>query len=111
MSDIKIVTSWDAIPPVMYDGPDGEACSMRVLEKSYRDMENQLASGIHTCTDTCQRPLCVLHRQMKELEDLQLTIYNAGYEKGNFDAVEGHYAPPIEYPEEFPEILEELEGE
>jgi len=86
-------------------------CRACIAEEKIVRLENQLASGVHTCTDTCQRPLCVLQRQMKELEDLQLTIYNAGYEKGNFDAVEGHYAPPIEYPEEFPEILEELEGE
>jgi len=74
MSDIKIITSWDEIPPVMYDGPDGDACSMLVLENNYRVMETQLSCGIHTSTDTCQRPMCVLRREKAELQQENLDL-------------------------------------
>jgi hypothetical protein len=39
MTDIKIVKSWDAMPPVLYDGD--EAFSTRLLEKQYRELEQR----------------------------------------------------------------------
>ena len=35
MGNIRIATTWDSIPPVVYDGD--EAISTRVLEKNHRD--------------------------------------------------------------------------
>ena len=32
-------------------------------------LENQLASGIHTCHDYCQHPMCVARRRIRELEN------------------------------------------
>lgn len=37
---IKIVKSWDAMPPIVYDGI--EAFSTRILERNYREMERVL---------------------------------------------------------------------
>lgn len=43
MSEIRIVRTWDEIPPVVQWG--GEFFSTRVLEKNYRDMKSQLAAA------------------------------------------------------------------
>jgi len=43
MSEIRIVKTWDEIPPVVQDGV--EFFSLRVLEKNYHDMKAQLAAA------------------------------------------------------------------
>ena len=40
MSEIKIVKSWDSMPPVLYDG--AEAFSTRLLERKYRLMQEAM---------------------------------------------------------------------
>lgn len=49
----------------------------RELEKENKRLENIFASGVHSCHENCQRPLCVLRRRaeqaearVKELEEL-----------------------------------------
>ena len=49
--------------------------------------------------------------RIKELEALAFRSYCAGYERGHNDTVESHYAPPVEYPEEWAEILNDLQVE
>jgi hypothetical protein len=34
----------------------------------WRDLENLLAAGIHTCHPNCPRYLCKMRRRIKELE-------------------------------------------
>lgn len=41
MSDIRVVRSWDELPPVVQQG--GESFSTRVLERQHRDMADQIA--------------------------------------------------------------------
>ena len=43
MSEIRVVKTWDEIPPVVQYG--GEFFSLRVLEKNYHDMKAQLAAA------------------------------------------------------------------
>jgi hypothetical protein len=38
------------------------------IEELERDLDNERARGIHTCHSKCQRPLCVAHRRIAELE-------------------------------------------
>jgi hypothetical protein len=45
--------------------PIGTATRIEELE---RDLDNERARGIHTCHSKCQRPLCVAHRRIAELE-------------------------------------------
>ena len=45
--EIKVVTSWDQLPPVVYDGE--EAFSTRVLEDKYRKMENAMTYFVRRC--------------------------------------------------------------
>ena len=40
----------------------------RELEKENERLENILASGIHSCHENCQRPLCVLRRRAEKAE-------------------------------------------
>ena len=37
------------------------------LEAENERLENLLAEGVHTCSNTCKRPLCVLRRENKKL--------------------------------------------
>jgi len=46
-------------------------CRACIAEEKIVRLENQLASGVHTCTDTCQRPMCVLRRRV-EANDMAL---------------------------------------
>jgi hypothetical protein len=38
------------------------------LEQQVEDYENKLASGVHTCSNTCKRPMCVLRREKEALQ-------------------------------------------
>ena len=40
----------------------------RELEKENERLENIFASGIHSCHENCQRPLCVLRRRAEKAE-------------------------------------------
>ena len=40
----------------------------RELEKENKRLENIFASGIHSCHENCQRPLCVLRRRAEKAE-------------------------------------------
>ena len=43
MPEPRVVRSWDSIPPVVWTDPTpGEAVSLRVLEKQYRDLETEI---------------------------------------------------------------------
>ena len=48
-----------------------------------------------------------LEAENKALREAAFYLYCNGYEKGHNDTVESCYAPPSEYPEEFPEILKD----
>jgi len=43
MSEVRVVRSWDALPPVVFEqGVHGEAFSTRVLERQHRIMKDAL---------------------------------------------------------------------
>jgi len=48
------------------------------------------------------------YKDIIDFESLAFTAYCAGYESGNYDAVEGCYSPPSEYHEEWAEKRAEL---
>jgi hypothetical protein len=80
------------------------------LERSW-DENRKLRGKVDLLTDASGALLQHIAAQDEEIarmKEERLTIYDAGYERGGHDAVEGHYAPPREYPEEFPDILAEL---
>ena len=70
--------------------------------------EKDIAIAQHT--EAVEAGLELLER-IKELEALAFRSYCAGYERGHNDTVESHYAPPVEYPEEWAEILNDLQVE
>jgi len=41
---------------------------IKELEGRNYELENLSSTGIHTCHDQCQRPLCVARRRIRELE-------------------------------------------
>ena len=45
------------------------------------------------------------------LEGMIFKSYCAGYEAGNGHGVDDHYAPPVDYPEEWEEIVNDLRAE
>lgn len=49
-----------------------------------------------------------LQARVAELENLAYTAYCAGYGLGHNDTVEGHHAPPEEYPDEWADKRKEL---
>jgi hypothetical protein len=64
------------------------------IEELERDLDNERARGIHTCHSKCQRPLCVAHRRIAELEGENErwkkqhesdVLYYSGLEKTNAD--------------------------
>ena len=46
------------------------AAELRIdeLEAENEDIANKLAEGVHTCSRTCKRPMCVLRRENRELQ-------------------------------------------
>lgn len=52
-----------------------------------------------------------LQTELRAAEALQFKAYCAGYESGHNDTVESHYAPPVDYPEEWEEIVNDLRVE
>ena len=55
-----------------------------------------------------QEQVEALQKELKAAEALQFKSYCAGYESGHHDTVETNYTPPVDYPEEWPEILADL---
>lgn len=49
-----------------------------------------------------------LQSRIVGLEALIFTAYCQGYRKGHEDTVEGHYAPPDEYPEEWADTMKDI---
>jgi hypothetical protein len=39
------------------------------LEAEVEDLENKLATGVHTCSSTCKRPMCVLRKERNKLRE------------------------------------------
>jgi hypothetical protein len=52
------------------------------LAETRKQLENFTASTIHSCGDHCQRPMCVLRRQLVACEKVRLE-YQARLEKAN----------------------------
>ena len=73
--------------------------------------DDGLALVHQTALDAFRERIAELEATLAELrEQVTETAYNfycAGYEKGHSDCAESHYAPPDEYPEEFPAIYAE----
>jgi hypothetical protein len=73
---------------------------IKELEDEIKQMWN---SGYRSGVNSDNTDMLAALDKIKELEALAFTAYCAGYEKGNYDTVEGAYSPPAEYPEEWKE--------
>jgi hypothetical protein len=57
---------------MMEDTIDSEAeyKELVALRAEVEDLENKLATGVHTCSNTCKRPMCVLRKERNKLREL-----------------------------------------
>jgi len=49
-----------------WDKPDEIVDMILELRAEIERLENITASGIHTCSEQCQRPMCVMRRQLRD---------------------------------------------
>jgi hypothetical protein len=52
------------------------------LEAENKRLEDIVATGVHTCSASCARPMCVLRRENKRLRDAVKNAYDEGFEDG-----------------------------
>ena len=52
----------------------------RERDEAIEALENEQAKGIHTCHDNCQRPMCVLRRELDEARILRTATQNVNSE-------------------------------
>jgi hypothetical protein len=50
-------------------------------EKLQKQLDNFMASGIHTCHDQCKRPMCVLRREKEEALQIARELADVTYVK------------------------------
>jgi hypothetical protein len=56
---------------------DQVSSAMIVIRGLELEIENLKASGIHTCRDQCQRPMCVMRRERDEARELEEKLAKA----------------------------------